>query len=86
MFTVWIVVYAVLVSSSRGLMVMPILARSAWMIGVMSTCGGVLRFTNRRPLQTLASHIPSGPPYFDCFSSACAFARSPVCPALAYGS
>src|SRR5437879_5414574 len=84
--TVWIVVYAVPVSSSRTFTVIPSLARSAWMVGVMSTWGGVVRLTNRTFLQTGESHTPSPLlSYFDCFISAFAAFSSPALFALGYG-
>src|SRR5438874_1752369 len=86
-FTVWMVVYAVPVSSSRTFSWIPMEARSSWIVGVMFTCGGVVRFTNSTFLHTEASQIPSPlESYFDCFISFFAAFTSPAWFADGYGS
>src|SRR6266536_3281510 len=85
--TVWIVVYAVPGSSSRAFTWIPISARFSWMVGVMLTNGGVVRFTNSTFLHTLESHTPSWfESYLDCFISFFAALTSPASFGVLYGS
>src|SRR6266545_5536225 len=61
--------------------------RLSWMDGVMSTCGGEFRLTNRTFLQTEASHTPS--PLLSYFDLAISFLARPASPAsfgVWYGS
>ena len=76
-------------SSSRAFSSMPILARSVVRIGVMSTCGGLLRLMNRTFLQAGASQTPSPlvSYWVACFISCLGLGPiDPALPGVAYGS
>ena len=86
-FTVWIVVYAVPVSSSRTFTWIPIDPRFSWMIGVYFVNGSMLRFTKSTLLHTEASQVPSWfLSYLDCDISCFAAFRSPDSLGDWYGS